>query len=219
MSSLEFQVESHISTKQLNHQSVSLVIPRLTRDKVHHVLYYKVNLEVGSLRGDTMLQLSKVLIRDLGTIKANTLNQTHILGGVEFKCLLMKLVEIRPTREQLVYILETQNKTFDDKYIVALILTYIRIQYFYVTLHDELARKWRELFKTYMKDFRKLKAVDFEQDCWSQSQKINVKVTHLDELIDWLVTETQIWGIPLGMCQWCNIYNDSDDSDDSEESE
>lgn len=65
----EFQVESNISPKQLNNQSVSLVIPRLTRDKIHNSMYYKVNLSNESLRGNTMVELLKVMIGAFGTIK------------------------------------------------------------------------------------------------------------------------------------------------------
>lgn len=124
MATKEFQVESHISLKQLNNQSVSLIIPRLTRDKIHNSMYYKVNLSSESLRGNTMVELLKVIVGKLGALKNQDghLNMT-VLGGVEFKCILMKLVEIRPTLQQLTFLLNvTDPSTFSSKYITALIL-------------------------------------------------------------------------------------------------
>lgn len=223
-SSFEFQVESFISSKELNHQSVSLVIPRLTRDKIHNMIYYKVNLNSVSLRGDTLIELSKILIRDLGTLKGTSVNVVHMLGGVEFKCLLMKLVEIRPTVDQIIEFFkvddekkdDTKTNLFEDKYIIALFLVYIRIQYYYLRKDDELAIKFRQMFKKYINDYRKLKSLDFEVDCWSQAQNLTVSTKHLDELVDELVTKDQLWGLPLGTCRWCNIYANSDSDSDSD---
>lgn len=225
-SSFEFQVESYISNKELNHQSVSLVIPPITRNKIHNMIYYKVNLHSTSLRGDTMLELSKVLVRDLGTLKGVSVNTVHMLGGVEFKCILMKLIEIRPTIDQLYDFVDhttsdnnnIERDEFDDKYIVALVLVYIRIQYYYLRVDDVRALKFHRLFKNYISDYRKLKSLDFDIDCWSQSQNITVSIKYMDELIDQLVKMDQIWGIPLGKCYWSNIYSveDSDSDLDSD---
>lgn len=224
--SYEFQVESLLSSKELNNQSVSLVIPRITRDKIHNMLYYKVNLTTNSLRGDTILELSKIMIRDLGTLKGNSINVVHMLGGVEFKCLLMKLIEIRPNIDQLFEMFQlneyqkndTKCEPFDDKYIIALLLVYVRLQYAYLRIDDPRAIKFHKLFREYIKDFRKLKSIDFEADCWSQSQNIPVSIKHMDELVDYLVLEKQIWGIPLGTCRWCNIFNEESDTDSSSDS-
>lgn len=221
--SYEFQVESFLSNKELNNQSVSLVIPRITRDRIHNMLYYKVNLTASSLRGDTILELSKIIIRDLGTLKGHSINIVHMLGGVEFKCLLMKLIEIRPTIDQLFAIFQlgeyqnnnTKYDSFDDKYIIALLLVYIRVQYFFLRIDDPRAIKFHKLFKNFINDFRKLKCMDFEADCWSQSQNITVSIKHMDELVDYLVTKNQIWGIPLGSCRWCNIFVEESDTDSS----
>lgn len=221
--SYEFQTENFLSNKELNNQSVSLVIPRITRDKIHNMLYYKVNLTSSSLRGDTMLELTRIIIRDLGTLKGNSINVVHMLGGVEFKCLLMKLIEIRPTIDQLFTIFQldeyksnnTKYEPFNDKYIIALLLVYIRIQYFYLRIDDPRAMKFHTLFKHFIKDFRKLKSLHFEDDCWSQSHNIAVSIKHMDELVDHLSTENQIWGIPLGTCRWCNIFVEESDTDSS----
>ena len=107
----EFQVESHISSKQLNNQSVSLIVPRLTRDKIHNSMYYKVNLSNESLRGNTMVELLKVIVGTLGTSRGQD-GHLHmvVLGGVEFKCILMKLIEIRPNFEQLNFCLLYTSK-------------------------------------------------------------------------------------------------------------
>ena len=212
----EFYIESFISEKQLNNQSVSLVIPRITRERIHNSLYYKVNLHILGLRGDTLLELVKVLVRDLGTLRTKSVNQIHMLGGTIFKCLLMKLVEIRPTVEQVCLLLDQNlNERFDGKYIVALMLTYIRIQYYFLGAYDELAQRWKRYMKSYLKDYRKLKTLDLNQDCFSVSQTLKVSVLHMDELVDWLVTKEQIWGIPLGRCQWCDTIYESDSSDSS----
>lgn len=187
------------------------------------MIYYKVNLHIVALRGDTMLELTKILVRDLGTLKGTSVNVVHMLGGVEFKCLLMKLVEIRPTADQIIQFFkiddeiehENKIKQFESKYIIVLLLVYIRIQYYYLRNDDELAVKFGQLFKKYIKDYRKLKSLDFEVDCWSQAQNLTVSIKHLDELVDQLVTNNQIWGIPLGKCRWCNIFTDSDSESDS----
>lgn len=213
----EFHVESFLSPKQLNHQSVSLVIPRILRDRIHNAMYYRVNLNTASLRGDTMICLSKVLVRDLGALKDGAVNQVNMLGGVEFQCLLMKLVEIKPTLDQLTTMLQ-DDENFNNKYIVGLILTYLRVQYYYLPVEDPWARKCQSLFRQYYNDYRKLKSVQLDQDCWSKSQTINVDILHTDELVDWLLTKDDIWGIPLGKCQWTEIHEDDDDDDDDSES-
>lgn len=229
--SFEFQVESNLSSKELNHRSVSLVIPRISREKIHSMLYYKANLSKSSLRGDTMLELIKIMIRDLGTLQSQSINTVHLIGSVEFKCILMKLIEIKPTLQQILFILNTAtnliNAKFNDKYIVALILTYIRIQYFFLSKDDPMVPHFIQIFKKYLLDYRKLKSVDLNMDCWSPSYTVEIGIVHMDELVDHLVKEKQIWGIPLGSCQWCNIFDDdesdsdsdsdSDDSDDSDD--
>ncbi|EDO16275.1 hypothetical protein Kpol_1053p11 [Vanderwaltozyma polyspora DSM 70294] len=216
----EFLVESHLSNKQLNNQSVSLVIPRITRDKIHNSIYYKANLDNSSLRGLNMLQLIEVIVRDLGTLKDKSVNQVCFLGGVEFKCILMKLIEICPTWEQLMTIIQMQDNVidnFDNKYLVALVLTYIRIQYYYD--NDEVnSKKYRELFSKCISDYRKLKSVAMDTDCWSMSQSIEIKIIHLDELVDWLCSEDEIWGIPLGHCQWSDLNASDEDDESSDES-
>ncbi|KAG0657346.1 hypothetical protein C6P45_002451 [Maudiozyma exigua] len=214
----DFYVESFISSKELNHQSVSLVIPRLTRDKIHHNVYYKVNLTVPSLHSDTFMGLLKVVIRDFGTLKGKSVNQVHMLGGMIFKCILMKIVEIRPSIDQLMYILgsDLDSGTFDNKYIVALLLTYIRIQYYYLSNDNILVKVLKPIFKQYSLDYRKLKSLDLYQDCTSVGQNLTVSILHVDELVDHLVTKSDIWGIPLGRCTWCNIYDDDSDSSSSD---
>lgn len=222
--SSDFYVESFISSKELNHQSVSLVIPRLTRDKIHNNVYYKVNLTAPSLHCDTFMGLLKVTIRDFGTLQGKPINQVHMLGGMIFKCILMKIVEIRPSIDQLMYILGSDSDlgTFDNKYIVALLLTYIRIQYYYLPSDNDLVNKFKPIFKQYSVDYRKLKSIDLYQDCTSVAQSLTVSIIHMDELVDHLITKNDIWGIPLGRCTWCNIYADdsessSDESDSSTE--
>lgn len=221
--SREFQVESFISSKELNNQSVSLVIPRITRDRIHNSVYYKCNLHTVSLRGDSMSHLSRILIRDFGKMKEpylKELNAAMLVGCPQFKCLLMKLVEIRPSKEQLeaLFQLGSGVPQFEDKYIIALLLVYGRVQYYYLSMDSMLAKFWRNLFMKYITDYRKLKSIHMEVDCWSQSQNITVTISHLDEIVDWLATKNEIWGIPLGKCQWADIYNqelDDDSSDDS----
>lgn len=219
MMSREFYVESYLSTKELNNQSVSLVIPRLTRDRIHNVIYYKANLHTVALRGDTMKQLCKVIIRDLGTLQSTSINRKNVLGGVEFKCILMKLVEIRPTWEQLALLLRNPHPSYNNKYVIALVLTYLRVQYFYLKNDDILAQNIKGAFKEYICDYRKMKSVSLEMDCWSASQNVTVEIIHMDELVDWLTTKDEIWGIPLGRCQWCSSLDlDVDSSDSDEES-
>ncbi|GCE97225.1 hypothetical protein ZYGM_004568 [Zygosaccharomyces mellis] len=212
----EFHVESFLSPKQLNHQSVSLVIPRILRDRIHNAMYYRVNLNTASLRGDTINRLCRVLVRDLGTLKSGSVNQVNLLGGIEFQCLLMKLIEIKPTLDQLTIMLQ-DDEQFNNKYIVCLVLTYLRIQYYYLPVDDPHARRCQSLFKQHYNDYRKMKSVQLDQDCWSRSQTINVDILHTDELVDWLLAKEDIWGIPLGKCQWTELYEDDDDDDDDEE--
>ncbi|CCE65626.1 hypothetical protein TPHA_0M00510 [Tetrapisispora phaffii CBS 4417] len=219
----EFAVEAYLSSKQLNNQSVSLVIPRLTRDKIHNSMYYKVNLTDNSLRGNTVLQLSKVIVRDLGTLLNGSSQQLNVIGGVEFKCILMKLVEMRPTWEQLLSLLNIDNDfnsvgtvgEFDNKYITALVLTYIRIQYHFINSDHQLFNKCKKLFKLYMNDYRKLKSIAFGTNCWSMSQAIDVGIGHIDELVEWLATKNDIWGLPLAMCSWCNLDEASESESES----
>lgn len=210
----EFHVESYLSSKQLNHQSVSLVLPRIARDRIHNAMYYRVNLNTASLRGDTMGCLSRVIIRDFGTLSDVTVNQIHVLGGVEFQCLLMKLVEIRPTWDQLQVITEDESR-FNNKYIIGLILTYVRVQYYFLQVDDPLAQRCHALFKRYYNDYRKMKSISLDQDCWSRSLKLTVNILHMDELVEWLLDKDEIWGIPLGKCQWKELEESSSD-DDSE---
>lgn len=215
----EFHVESHLSSKQLNNQSVSLVIPRLTRDRIHNVIYYKANLHTVALRGDTMNQLCKVIVRDLGTLQDTSINKKNVLGGVEFKCILMKLVEIRPSWDQLVILLEKPSSNFNNKYVVALILTYLRIQYFYLKKDEPIAQSIKAKFKEYICDYRKMKSVSFEMDCWSTSQNAVVEIVHMDELVDWLASKDEIWGIPLGRCQWCSFVGEDENSSEEDSSD
>ncbi|SMN22896.1 similar to Saccharomyces cerevisiae YGR075C PRP38 Unique component of the U4/U6.U5 tri-snRNP particle [Maudiozyma saulgeensis] len=218
--SSEFHVESYISSKELNHQSVSLVIPRLTRDKIHNNIYYKVNLTLPSLHCDTFMGLLKVIIRDFGTLKGKSINQGHMLGGIMFKCILMKIVEMRPTIEQLINIIDSNRESneFDDKYIVVLLLTYIRVQYYYLGEKNDLAKRFRSLFKKYLLDYRKMKSLGLYEDCTATSQNLNVSIIHMDEVLDQLMTKNDIWGIPLGRCVWCDVYDSTSDSDFDSES-
>lgn len=221
--SREFYVESFISPKELNNQSVSLVIPRITRDRIHTNVYYKCNLGALSLRGDSMLNLSRILIRDFGKIKepySKEVNASMLVGGPQFKCLLMKVVELRPTIEQLRSMLELGSAIphFEDKYICVLLLVYGRIQYYYLTRDNMIAKFWRGLFMKYITDYRKLKIINMHEDCWSQSQNITVSLSHIDEIVDWLATKNEIWGIPLGRCQWSDIYNEDYDDESSDDS-
>lgn len=217
--SFEFHVESHLSSKQLNNQSVSLVIPRLARDRIHNVMYYKVNLHPVAMRGDTIKQLIKLMVRDLGTLKDQSVNATHVLGGFEFKCILMRLVELRPTWDQLQVLLREEELSFSNKYIVALVLTYLRIQYYYLQDESDLAKSIVGVFKMYIGDYRKMKSVALDMDCWSPSQSVSVCIVHTDELVDWLVTKDEIWGFPLGKCQWCQCLDQDDSSSEDSSSE
>ncbi|CAI4062337.1 hypothetical protein SKDZ_07G3220 [Saccharomyces kudriavzevii ZP591] len=225
MATHDFQVESHISSKQLNNQSVSLIIPRLTRDKIHNSIYYKVNLSNESLRGNTMLELLRVIIDALGTLRGQDghLNMA-VLGGVEFKCILMKLVEIRPNLKQLAFLLDVKNvKDFNSKYIVALVLVYARLQYYYLndqnknnSYENDLIQLFKVQLYKYSQQFFKLKSFPLQVDCFAHSQNEELCIVHVDELVDWLVTQDHIWGIPLGKCQWSKIYDSEEESSSSE---
>ncbi|QHS73386.1 U4/U6-U5 snRNP complex subunit PRP38 [Saccharomyces paradoxus] len=221
----EFQVESHISPKQLNNQSVSLIIPRLTRDKIHNSMYYKVNLSNESMRGNTMVELLKVIICALGTVKGldGHLHMT-VLGGIEFKCILMKLIEIRPNLQQLNFLLNVKNaNNFDSKYIIALLLVYVRLQYYYLNDNnndndeDGLIKLFKVQLYKYSQQYFKLKSFPLHVDCFAHSYNEELCIIHIDELIDWLVTQDHIWGIPLGKCQsWNKIYSSDEESSSSE---
>lgn len=184
-------------------------------------MYYKTNLNTVAMRGDTMNSLAKVIVRDLGTLTEKSINQANILGGVEFNCLLMKMVELRPTWEQLSIMLQGDNtQIFNNKYIVALVLTYLRIQYFFLQKDDALAKDLRNTFSERLNDYRKLKSVSMNMDCWSLSQRPEISIVHMDELVEWLATQREIWGIPLGKCQWCQIFEeDNVSTEDESESE
>lgn len=234
--SREFQVEANLSNKQLNHQSTSLVIPQLTRVRVHNSMYYKVNLDAVGLRGVNMCQLAKVIVRDLGSLAHGGTCTAGVCGGVEFKCLLTKLVHIRPTWRQVVAILglgKPQHAGFNNKYIVVLVLVYLRAQYYYLPAEggtvaggvEQLAklnrvssRALRRLFGHFINDYRKVKSFSLAADCWSSSVEKRVELLHVDEVVDWLCTKNEIWGIPLGICQWCNIF-DEDSGEDGEDSD
>ncbi|CCD22834.1 U4/U6-U5 snRNP complex subunit PRP38 NDAI_0A06800 [Naumovozyma dairenensis CBS 421] len=233
-SSNEFFVESFISNKQLNNSSVSLVIPRITRDKIHNSIYYKVNLTSQSLRGNTMVQLIQVIVRDFGKLKSQSHSHSsdtmvvrnHLVGGTEFKCLLMKIIELKPTIEQIWILLEDHDDTeFDNKYITVLIITYIRIQYFFIGKNDSLARKFQDIFQKCLNNYTKLKCFQLDADCWSPSLSLSeesVRIIYMDEVVDWLLTKDNIWGIPLGKCQWVAeigaVEEDSDSSSSSSSS-
>ncbi|CAI2004431.1 hypothetical protein SEUBUCD646_0G03330 [Saccharomyces eubayanus] len=224
MATKEFQVESHISLKQLNNQSVSLIIPRLTRDKIHNSMYYKVNLSNESLRGNTMVELLKVIIGKFGALKDQDGHMNmSVLGGVEFKCILMKLVEIRPTLQQLTFLLNVNDSnTFSSKYITALILVYARLQYYYLndknnndTNADDLVKLFKVQLYKYSQQFSKLKSFPLQVDCFAHSNNEELCIIRVDELVDWLVTQDHIWGIPLGKCQWSKIYDSEEESSSS----
>lgn len=214
--SAEFFVESHISSKQLNHQSVSLVVPRLARDKIHNNIYYKANLSAPSLRGETFEGLVKVLVRDFGTLSGRSVNQVNTVGGIAFKCTLMKMIEIRPTVQQLMEVVKVRDGTpFDNKYIAVLVLVYIRLQYYYLPRDNADSQTFKQLFKECLKDYRKVKAINLDQDCLAISQSLEVKVVHIDEVVERLAEGQDIWGLPLGKCTWCDLYT-SDDQDSSD---
>ncbi|KAM3164505.1 Pre-mRNA-splicing factor 38 [Lachancea thermotolerans] len=232
--SREFHVDENVSTKQLNHQSTSLVIPQLARTRIHNSMYYKINLDPASLRGDTMVQLSKTMMRDFGTCRGNARRMALVCGGVEFKCLLMKLVHLRPQWSQIVTILQKGNERsskFDNKYLVVLVLVYLRIQYYFLpdTSDEEKVTgvlnlnkrgsvssgTLRGLFRIYLSDYRKVKSINLETDYWYNSASKVSKTLHIDEVVDWLCTQDQIWGIPLGRCQWCNIFKETSSEEES----
>ncbi|AAS52887.1 AER206Cp [Eremothecium gossypii ATCC 10895] len=213
----EFLVESHISDKQLSNQSTSLVIPKIARLRIHNSMYYKINLYPTGLRGNTLKQLVRVLVRDLGACKHRSGPMLHICGNTEFQCLLMKVIEIRPTWSQIYTLLQLgdERKTgkFNNKYIAVLILVYLRIQYYFLADEkaesfppeadgDVTAAKVKALFAHFLADYRKVKCLDLEVDCWSGATQKSVSVQHVDEIVDWLCTKDSIWGIPLGRCRW-----------------
>ncbi|SCU78790.1 LANO_0A04016g1_1 [Lachancea nothofagi CBS 11611] len=235
--SREFHIDENVSEKQLNHQSTSLVIPHITRVKIHNSMYHKVNLDTASLRGNSMIQLTKTMVRDLGNCRGGARQMPIVCGGVEFKCLLMKLIYIKPKWDQLLVILQKGNEKsskFDNKYLVVLILLYLRIQYYFLPRRSRKGRissvrdfgkqdrvssdHLQDLMKIYIGDYRKVKSMGLCADCWAQPGTQNVEVLHIDEIVDWLCTQKQIWGIPLGQCQWSNIYED-DESSDTESSD
>lgn len=152
-----------------------------------------------------MVQLGPLLVTELGTMVGKSINPSLVLGGVEFKCLLMKLVELKPTWEQIRYIIDRNKDSngFEDKYIVAMLLVYLRIQYAFVNDENPIHEDLEVIFKRYLSDYRKLKSLEWSQDCWSSSSgQIEVEVVHMDELVEWLVTKKEIWQLPLSYCPW-----------------
>lgn len=212
----EFYVEENLSGKRLNHQSTSLVVPQIFRNRVSSSMYYKTNLTPASLRGDTMVQLLDVLVRDFGSVNDRKYPQVNVCGGVEFKCILMKFINIRPSWEQLNVLLAEKGE-FNNKYLVAMILCYLRISYHFLNNGSEQgisSNLLKQLMKKHIRDHRKLKSVPFEIDCWSSAVKKEVTLIHMDELVEWLCVKNEIWGIPLGHCTWCDIW-DADSMDES----
>ncbi|CAH00330.1 U4/U6-U5 snRNP complex subunit PRP38 [Kluyveromyces lactis] len=219
----EFYVEENLSGKQLNHQSASLVVPQIFRNKVSSCMYYKFNLTPASLRGDTIVELIPVIVRDFGTMDERKTPHVTVLGGIEFKCLLMKLINLRPPWEQLKVLLEP-HEPLNNKYIAALVLCYMRISYYFLTEsnpseQDISFNLLHDLMKKYILDHRKLKSYSLDMDCWSSSIKKEIKLIHFDELIDWLCDRNEIWGIPLGKCNWCKIWDDEEDDESSSDSD
>ncbi|SCU91569.1 LAFA_0F04544g1_1 [Lachancea sp. 'fantastica'] len=231
----EFRFDENVSEKQLNFQSTSLIIPSITRTRIHNSMYYKANLDTASLRGNSMLQLSKTMLHELGTCRGIQSQKGIVCGGVEFKCLLMKLIHIRPTWAQLLVILQKgheKHSRFDNKYLVVLVLTYLRLQYYFLSKPSEVlnitsirdfdkdqdvtAENLKSLLLLYIRDYRKVKCMALDADCWSQGGLQKVEIRHIDEIVDWLCTESQIWALPLGQCQWCDIYAENEDEDDSD---
>ena len=74
-----------------------------------------------------------------------------------------------------------------------------------------------QLYK-YSQQYFKLKSFPLQKDCFAHSYNQELCIIHVDELVDWLVTQDHIWGMPLGKCQWNKIY-DSDEESSSSESE
>ncbi|SCV03432.1 LAMI_0H08108g1_1 [Lachancea mirantina] len=234
----EFQNDETLSHKQLNRQSTSLVIPQLTRVRIQNSMYYKINLDPCAQRGLNMKQLSKTLVQNLGTVRSGVRNFRLACGGVEFKCLLMKLVQLRPTWSEIVLLLKRghpEKSKFDNKYLVVLLLVYLRVQYFYLTWNDNeerraintladldsqgdvTAEKLVNVFRFFIRDYRKIKSLPLDQDFWSNSFDKQAVVLHVDEILDWLCTEESIWGLPLGKCRWCDIFADYSSSESSSE--
>ncbi|CEP61220.1 U4/U6-U5 snRNP complex subunit PRP38 LALA0_S02e09450g [Lachancea lanzarotensis] len=233
--SREFRFDENVSEKQLNHQSTSLVVPSITRARIHNSMYYKANLDAASLRGNSMLQLSTTMLKELGTCRGASSRMSIVCGGVEFKCLLMKLVHIRPTWAQLLVILQKgheKHSRFDNKYLVVLVLTYLRLQYYFLPRPSETshlkgirdfnkdqnvtAENLKNLLLLYIRDYRKVKCMALDADCWVQGGPQKVEIRHIDEIVDWLCTESQIWALPLGQCQWCDIYAENESESESE---
>lgn len=234
---LEFHFDESVSEKQLNHQSTSLVIPQLTRARIHNSMYYKVNLHPAALRGINMLQLIKKIVKQFGTTRGGSHLVSVVCGGVEFKCLLMKLVHLRPTWSQVLLILQRGNEKtskFDNKYLVILVLVYLRVQYYYLPKPaarenktcildvekqgDVTSDKLQNLFRIYINDYRKVKSMDLDIDCWSNLTGKKVDVLHIDEIVDWLCTQDHIWGIPLGKSQWIDIFREESSDESTDES-
>lgn len=183
-------------------------------------MYYKVNLTPISMRGDTIVQLIPIIVRDLGSLNERKSPHMGVCGGVEFKCLLMKMINLRPPWDQLKVLLEP-HETFNNKYITVLILCYLRISYYFLseTHSNEQGISFgllHDMMKKYIKDHRKLKSYPLDVDCWSQAIKKELVISHLDEIVDWLCEKSEIWGIPLGKCSWCKIWDDDDDDENSD---
>ncbi|SSD61212.1 related to Pre-mRNA-splicing factor 38 [Saccharomycodes ludwigii] len=201
-----FQIDKTLSDKILNHQSTSSVIPHVTRYNLQSTIFYKINLSSNNLRGNTMLQYLPFL---LAKYQDNILCRCG--GTMEFKCLLLKLIEIKPTWEQMQLLLSSitkatmRNKCW--KYLYVLLVVYLRIQYHFITAeiseqHTDLVRWFEDGYSRY----NKFKSVKFDLDVSDKSLQLDnadtVTIYHIDELIDWLLTQRNIWGIPLGNSTW-----------------
>lgn len=206
----DFQVDTTLSAKQLNHQSTSVVIPHILRTRIHQSMFYKTNLSLGNMRGHTMLEFMPVLFKYFIDPK----KQLKYCGGGEFTAFLLKLIEIKPTWEQVtsfiqVYCLKNMEIM---KYAYALMMCYLRIQYYFIFEHDEQYPILQQWFRDGYTRYNKIKCLRFDVDT---SNKNDFVTYHVDELIDRLMRASDIWGIPLGQCRW--LVNEFDDTSNTED--
>ncbi|MCH0629428.1 pre-mRNA-splicing factor 38 [Kocuria palustris] len=156
-------------------------VEKIVRDRIVDGVFYKQHLH-----GTNEATILPVIVAHVDYI-GGTDSQGKPLP---FLCCLLRLLEINPSEKVIFDVYMDQLGSKEFKYVTALVLVYIRL----VLL---LARVYQTLEPFYL-DYRKLRLRLKTPQFDSQTQvPIHFKLTHIDELVDDLLTKERVFDIHL----------------------
>lgn len=156
-------------------------VEKIVRDRIVDGVFYKQHLH-----GTNEATILPVIVAHVDYI-GGTDSQGKPLP---FLCCLLRLLEINPSEKVIFDVYMDQLGSKEFKYVTALVLVYIRL----VLLPARVFQTLEPFYLDYRKLRLRLKTPQFDR----QTQvPIHFKLTHIDELVDDLLTKERVFDIHL----------------------